>query len=221
MDFRKLLITAAAVGALFCLERPAAANQTLIYEDFQSDALGTYSGAIGFDLVNWDVQNGRPVAIITDPTADPGRDRVLDFTTGAVNSGRITSNMGFDLFAGREYIVEFDVYREAAGGSPVLTFQAGDYTTSFNNTTFPTPGVWEHRTITFTVTTDFSGEPILFTHSGGASLTNGFLLDNVTVSATPEPSTLLLAGLGAPLAAWLKRRKKAKDATASEEVAAA
>jgi len=44
-----------------------------------------------------------------------------------------------------------------------------------------------------------------------------FLIDNVIVNAVPEPTTLLLLGAGAGLAAWSHRRRSRRDARDNRE----
>lgn len=135
----------------------------------------------------------------------PGNGMYLDMdgSTGSAGNGKITTK---NSFGAGSYTLMFDLGNNPGGGSSIntLTVSLGTWSETFQTTGYPTL-----TTITRTVST--SGGNLVF-EQGGPSDQQGSILDNVSLStsgiqsATPEPSSLILAASAAITALVLRRR---------------
>jgi hypothetical protein len=124
--------------------------------------------------------------------------------TGGNANGILQSNT---QFAAGQYLLSFDLVGSGRGQTDATTVNFGDYDEVFTLTsgdianvanvlvTLPTPGYLT-----------FSEDPL----DGNGNIGN--LLDNVSISAVPEPFTLSIFGAGLAGATALRRRKKAQKA---------
>lgn len=177
----------------------AAQAQVIIFsDDFNSNASGLNTTPVG-----WSVSGGT-VDIIGEGTGynyfPPGHGLYIDLD-GSTGSAGLMSQ-GFSLMAGTTYVASF----ELAGNQR----QAGDDTVSVNfggasgNWTLGQSDGWTPLSLSFTPVS--SGSYYLsFKNNGGDNV--GALLDNVVITAVPEPESwaLMLAGLGLLVASGRRR----------------
>jgi len=132
-------------------------------------------------------------------------------------------SQSFAVTAGTSYAVSYyEKYRTSSGGTlqciisatdgtltvgaSTISTPTGTGTATLTQTTLGTSSSYDNYTFTFTVSQDTQAT---LTFRSGTFSDNGIFLDNVSVTATPEPSTLVLvaSGLfGLLCYAWRKRR---------------
>jgi hypothetical protein len=195
MNLVKTLVTAAV--ALCAMQAQAS---TIVFADnFDGNALGLNATPAG-----WTVTGGTVDIIGNSNFFDfiPGSGRYIDLDGSTSSAG--TLSRGFAVTSGVQYLVTFDLagnHRNGAAESVGVNFgsAAGSYSLGQS-------AGWSPYSLTFTAVS--SGIASLsFKNSGGDNI--GMLLDNVNVSAVPEPETyaLMLAGLAA--VGFLARRRAA------------
>jgi hypothetical protein len=167
----------------------ASAGATVLFnDDFDSEAL-----ALNASLSNWTVSSGT-VDVIGSGFFDfyPGNGHYLDLDGSTRNAGRISTQTTFSLTPGMTYLLDFDLGGSTRGDTNSVRVSLGNYHEIF---TLASDAGLQHVTRAITVLGDVSSR-LTFHHAGGDN--RGLILDNVNVSAVPEPSTyaLLLAGLG-------------------------
>lgn len=194
----KLAIMAAAAASVFSVSATAA---TVFSDNFDSYAPlqlnWTPPGASG-----WSVTDGT-VDLIGPGLFDllPGNGNYIDLDGSSANSGLFSNSV--NLTGGITYTLSFDLAGSQRGTSETVDVSFGSTNASFSlNSADP------FSTYVLNFTPISSGSYSFgYQNSGGDNV--GILLDNVSVSAVPEPETyaMLLVGLG--LLGFTVRRRKA------------
>jgi Protein of unknown function (DUF642)/PEP-CTERM motif len=190
-----LAIAAVAVAPVF------AQASTIFSDNFDANT------AAGNAVPNgWTVSNGTVDIVgagFFSQYALSGNSIDLDGSSG--DAGVLSRS--FSLIAGNTYTALFDLSGNQRGGSERVTVTFGSSVFTFSNLKSNTP--WSTYEIEFTPTAS-QVYTLSFANAGGDNI--GAVLDNVTVTAVPEPETfaMLLAGLG--LMGAVVRRRKANQA---------
>lgn len=188
-----------ALVALGLMAASASGFAAPIFEDnFNSYALGlnttNFSG-------NWTVSNGT-VDTIGTGFFDfyPGNGHYIDLDGSTSHAGTFSSKT-LNLNAGT-YTLQFSLGGSTRGDTNTVDVNFGAFNESF---TLASNAPLAAITRTVTLNSD-SALNLSFHNHGGDNL--GLILDNVSVSAAPEPETyaLMLAGLG--MVGQMVRRKK-------------
>ena len=132
----------------------------------------------------------------------PGNGRYVDLDGSSDKAGFFEKNL--TLVGGIEHTLSFDLAGSQRGDTNTVEVVFGSTMASY---TVSSLDPFSLRTMTFTpASTTYQ---ILFHNLGGDNF--GALLDNVNVTAVPEPSTymLMLGGLG--LVGFVARRRKTAD----------
>lgn len=209
----KTRLSSALIIALAAASAPAFASTELVTNgSFESYAGGSFSGyqvinAGSSALAGWtigytsvDVINGSYGAVSgnsIDMLGSPGPGSIAQYLATT---------------AGQTYTLRFDLSQnlggdnDAAGKALFVSFN-GDPATLFT-ALYSGPGTVAHQTLSFTA----SSASTLLQFTSGAGGYSGAVLDNISVTAVPEPETyaMLLAGLG--LMATIARRRKSMQA---------
>jgi len=187
------------------------ASATVILQDnFDSEAGAVGNSSLNYNsFANWSVSNGT-VDVVSNGdygiSCAGGSGKCVDLDGSTNNAGVLTSNL-LSLAAG-SYTFSFDIsgnQRNYSNDSMVMTL-GGFLNESFS---LASSDPWKTKTYNFTVASATSNN-ITFNHDGWDNV--GILLDNVSLKMTsqvPEPSALILLGLGL-LGLGLARRKATK-----------
>lgn len=187
--------------AIVALAAVSAASQaaTVFSDNFDAQSYGLNVTPIG-----WTVTDG--TVDIIGPTfynlCGAGNGKCIDLDGSNSNAGVLSTT--FSLTAGVQYTASFELAGNQRGGSDTGTVSFGSQSLSF---ALAAADAFSAYQLVFTPGT--SGVYSLsFANAGGDNI--GALLDNVSVTAVPEPETfaLMLAGLGL-LGAVARRKAKA------------
>ena len=190
---KKALVAGGAV-ALGLMWAQASQAAVVFSDDFNSTAQGLNQAV----FANWTVTQGS-VDVIGDggPYAflPVGNGNYVDLNGSTGQPGQLTTNM---TFGAGTYVVSFDLAGSQGGVGSIdptskttqIAFSIGGATQSLTlNPLSPL------TTYSFTFTTTAPGQ-LSFTDLSGGNNNIGNLLDNVSVSAVPEPSTWAMMILG-------------------------
>lgn len=192
----KLAIMAATVVSVFSVSATAA---TVFSDNFDTDAL-----ALNQTIFNggW-VVSGGTVDLIGNPGFFdflPGNGRYVDLDGSSSQAGEFHKDLS--LTAGLQYTLAFDLAGSQRGSVENVNVNFGS---AVDNLTVNSSDGFSNHTLLFTPSTT-GIYSLIFQNAGGDNV--GALLDNVSVSAVPEPETyaMLLAGLG--LLGFMAGRRK-------------
>lgn len=178
--------------------------QVVFSDNFNSNsALGLNAAPAGWTVTNGtvDVVGG---AAGFGSLCSSGGSVCIDLDGSTRDAGEL--NRSFAGIAGTTYVATFDLagnQRNAPTDSLVVSFGTTSQAYSFLST-----AAWNTYSLSFTANTS-TNYSLNFNNAGGDNI--GVVLDNVTVTAVPEPETyaMMLAGLG--LMGSIARRRKAKQ----------
>jgi choice-of-anchor C domain-containing protein len=200
-----------ALATLALLALPTTANAAAFMNgSFENSAVnpGTFTtlGAGATDINGWTVGGNSVDYIGTYWNAADGA-RSIDLA----GNGPGSISQTFDTVAGKTYKVSFAMAGNTDGSPTVKTLLvSGDASQNFS---FDTTGAsrsdmgWVTKTFTFIA----NGKSSTLTFAAGDSGPYGAALDNVAVSAVPEPAAwaLMITGFGMVGGAMRTRRRKA------------
>lgn len=169
----------------------AQASTTVFADSFEATALGLNRGPAGWTVSGGTVDVVGP-GVWGQLCLNTGRCVDLDGSTG--QAGLLSRSVS--LTGGVSYLLSFDLAgnRRNAGSEQVLvSFGSSSSLLSFADAS-PT-AAWQSFSLSFTPVS--SGNYVLSFQNQGAGNNIGAMLDNVAVTAVPEPGSaaLLLAGL--------------------------
>jgi hypothetical protein len=187
----------------------AGAHATVILQDnFDSEAGPTGNSSLNYNsFTNWTVTKGT-VDMVDNTngwgiTCAGGSGKCVDLDGSTWNAGTLTSNL-LSLAAG-SYTFSFDISGNQRGYSAdSMTMTLGGFLNQTFTLTSSDP--WTTVTYNFTVS-NTSSNYIVFNHAGGDNV--GIMLDNVSLiqtSKVPEPSAMVLFGLGLLGLAFVRRK---------------
>ena len=188
-----------AIASVAMASVTAQASTSVFSDTFESASLGLNTAPTG-----WAVADGTVDVVTTGTyglTCAGGAGRCVDLDGSTMNPGVLSRS--FASVAGMSYTLSFDLsgnQRTAANDTVSVMF--GSTIASF---TVAKNDPWLQRQVSFTALQ--SGNVKLSFENSGAD-NQGAMLDNVSVTAIPEPESyaLMLAGLG--LIGTIVRRRK-------------
>ena len=192
----KLAIMAAVITSVFSVSATAA---PVFLDNFDTDTLAlnqtTFNGG-------W-VVSGGTVDLIGNPgfyDLLPGNGRYVDLDGSSSQAGEFHKDLS--LTGGLQYTLAFDLAGSQRGSVENVNVNFGS---AVDNLTVNSGDAFSNHTLLFTPSTT-GIYSLIFQNAGVDNV--GALLDNVSVSAVPEPETyaMLLAGLG--LLGFMAGRRK-------------
>lgn len=184
--------------ALALFAASASAQASVFSDSFDANAAGLNAAPSG-----WSVNFGT-VDIIGNGFFDflPGSGAYIDLDGSIGNAGVLSR--GFTAAAGTQYQLSFDLagnHRDTRNEHLTVLFG-----TTLHTYSLPENAGWTHYVLNFTPFASGT-RYVSFANWGGDNV--GMLLDNVAVTAVPEPETyaMMMAGLG--LVGLMARRRRA------------
>jgi len=198
----KNLVSAIATAALLAgAAGVAQANAGSVF----SDNFNSYDGQLNWvPPMNWTVSSGSVDLIGETPSGTsfdffPGNGGYVDLDGSTSQAGTLST---LASFAAGTYTLSFDLGGNARGdGDKTTVVTLGDFSQSI---TLPSDSALQTYSYKFTTT----GGNLSFADLAGGNQNIGNILDNVSLSAVPEPATwaVMLVGFGGIGAAIRRRR---------------
>ena len=208
MKFSKASLAAVALVALAPLANASAfTNGSFESSSFRGGFTTLGTGSSG--LTGWTIDDGSVDLINTYWQAAAG-----NYSLDLSGSGPAKISQTFDTVSGQSYVVSFSLAGNPDDSDKIKILTAGivspvaSTTYNFNAAGKSATNMgWASQSFSFVA----SGTSSTLFFSSGNNSAWGPALDNVTVTAVPEPETfaMLLAGLG--LIGFVKRRKSEKS----------
>lgn len=195
--------TGLALAATFAIATPASAANLLTNGDFESPLAPNSPGYTTFyageSFPGWNVTEGNvDVVAASFATTIPASGQWLDLV--GFNDGTITQT--FATTAGASYLLTF-LYGNNPGGAPrSANVSVGDFAGTITSTSGLT-----YNSFSQLFTATGSSTTLTFASFGGSG-NAGIALDNVSVTAVPEPATWGMMILGFGLIGAAARRRQ-------------
>ena len=183
-------------AALLATSGAVHANVTVFADNFDANALGLNAVPTG-----WSVTDGT-VDVIGTGFYDfiPGSGHYIDLDGSTGNAGVLGKSL--NLSAGTVYTATFDLAgNHRNGDAETVRVLFGSSSDSHG---LPMNAGWTSYSLSFTPSSS-GAFSLSFENSGGDNI--GMLLDNVKVTAVPEPQTYALLALGLAVVGGAVRRR--------------
>lgn len=179
---------------------------TILFQDNFNAENGGYAALNYSGFNNWNVTDGS-VDLIGNDSWDfhPGNGLYVDLDGSTSNAGVLTTKASFTYLFNKWYRLDFDLGRsQPYNGDNEVTVIV-----SFVNTSYTIYDIEPLTSYSIKFFDDGTSGPaivgaISFSNAGGDNI--GAVLDNVTLTQVPEPTTLLLLGLGLIGLAGMRRK---------------
>ncbi|MCL4284811.1 MAG: PEP-CTERM sorting domain-containing protein [Fimbriimonadaceae bacterium] len=176
-------------------------SMAIFYDNFDTENGGVSSLNYG-SFANWDVSSGAVDLIANGFAGLTGSGVFVDMDGSASSAGILTTKTAFALSGGTTYTLRFAISGNQRGGADdTMTVSLGSLYSEVFTRSAAAPWDTVERNIFVASGTNAK---LSFDHAGGDHL--GILLDNVELTAVPEPTSLAALGLFAT--ALVRRRKQ-------------